>query len=260
MAATATPLWSHLIGAGGTHCPVARIVGPPRPRGPVGVQEQIGKVGPETVGAVRLLERVGLRFLNQIDPFDAGPYYGARIDDVALVREFRRVRLVSDRNGDSAPRLALTLLSQFSVYAGIALLVIGALLLAGVGIYGVISYSVSRRTHEIGVRVALGASPASVLRLIAARGVALAAAGLILGLAGAVALTRAMDRLLFGVSATDVATFASIARMSSGRVCSHATTSFSASRYSCSLERRIGTVSRVLAGSWGRTCCLVRRT
>ncbi|MGH7819622.1 MAG: arginine N-succinyltransferase, partial [Candidatus Binatia bacterium] len=74
---------------------------------PVGVQEQIGKVGPETVGAVRLLERIGLRFLNQIDPFDAGPYYGARLDVVSLVRDFRRVRLVADRNGASAPRTEL---------------------------------------------------------------------------------------------------------------------------------------------------------
>jgi arginine N-succinyltransferase len=63
---------------------------------PVEVQEEIGKVGPQTVGAVRLLERIGLRFLEQVDPFDAGPYFGARLDDVALVREFRRVRLVAD--------------------------------------------------------------------------------------------------------------------------------------------------------------------
>jgi putative ABC transport system permease protein len=85
------------------------------------------------------------------------------------------------------------------------------IVLAAAGLWALIAYGVARRTHEIGLRVALGASPASVLRLIAARGVALAAAGLILGLAGAAALTRAMDRLLFGVSATDPATFAGMA-------------------------------------------------
>jgi arginine N-succinyltransferase len=71
---------------------------------PLEVQEEIGKVGPETVGAVRLLKKIGLRFLNQIDPFDAGPYYGARIDDVCLVRDTRKVRLIPDgRSGEAAP-------------------------------------------------------------------------------------------------------------------------------------------------------------
>jgi arginine N-succinyltransferase len=60
---------------------------------PLEVQEEIGKVGPDTVGAVRLLERVGLRFLGQVDPFDAGPYYGAQTDAVSVVRDLRRVRL-----------------------------------------------------------------------------------------------------------------------------------------------------------------------
>lgn len=60
---------------------------------PLDVQQEIGKVAPETVGAVRLLERVGLRFLHQVDPFDAGPYYGAPIDEVSAVRDARRVRL-----------------------------------------------------------------------------------------------------------------------------------------------------------------------
>ncbi|HSD09491.1 MAG TPA: arginine N-succinyltransferase [Candidatus Binatia bacterium] len=60
---------------------------------PLEVQEEIGKVGPETVGAVRVLERIGLRFLGQVDPFDAGPYYGAQTDAVSVVRDVRRVRL-----------------------------------------------------------------------------------------------------------------------------------------------------------------------
>jgi len=60
------------------------------------VQEQIGKVGPETQGAVHLLEKIGLRFLRHVDPFDGGPYYGAQLKDVVLVQQFRRYRIETD--------------------------------------------------------------------------------------------------------------------------------------------------------------------
>lgn len=69
---------------------------------PVEVQAELGQVGPDTVGAVHLLESIGLRFLDQIDPFDAGPYFGARIDDVTIVRDARRVRLAVERAEDEA--------------------------------------------------------------------------------------------------------------------------------------------------------------
>jgi putative ABC transport system permease protein len=86
-----------------------------------------------------------------------------------------------------------------------------ALCLAGVGIYGVMSHSVAQRTQEIGVRMALGARGADVLKLILRRGLALTLPGIALGLASAFALTRLMKSLLFGVSATDPLTFVVIA-------------------------------------------------
>jgi putative ABC transport system permease protein len=83
-----------------------------------------------------------------------------------------------------------------------------ALLLAAVGIYGVISYSVAQRTQEIGVRMALGARTSDVLKLIMKNGLVLACVGLAIGLTGAFLLTRLMARLLFEVRPTDALTFA----------------------------------------------------
>jgi putative ABC transport system permease protein len=86
-----------------------------------------------------------------------------------------------------------------------------ALLLGMVGVYGVISYVVSQRTREIGVRMALGASASSVRRMVVGQGLALAGAGVALGLAAAVAMSSVMSSLLYGVSATDPLTYAAVA-------------------------------------------------
>lgn len=91
------------------------------------------------------------------------------------------------------------------VFAGLALL------LASIGLYALISYSVTQRTHEVGVRIAIGADQSDIFKLIVGQGMILALIGVAIGLAASMALTRAMSSLLFGVSATDPLTFAGIA-------------------------------------------------
>jgi len=100
------------------------------------------------------------------------------------------------------PRFEMLLLT---IFAGVALV------LASVGIYGVISYAASRRTHEIGVRMSLGATPSQVLLLVVQQGMRMALAGSLLGIAGALVLARLMTKLLYGVHPADPITFASVA-------------------------------------------------
>jgi putative ABC transport system permease protein len=114
------------------------------------------------------------------------------------------IRTMDEIRGESvAPqRLNLTLLT---IFASIAFV------LAIVGIYGVMSYSVTQRTHEIGIRMAIGAQPRDVFRMILGQGMMLTVIGLAAGLVGAFALTRLMASMLFGVKPTDPATFGGVA-------------------------------------------------
>jgi putative ABC transport system permease protein len=112
--------------------------------------------------------------------------------------------LMAERNLARAywlPRFAAGLATGFGLLA---------LTLATMGLYGMMAYAVSRRTREIGIRVTLGAQGRDVLKLVIGRGMLLVIAGVVIGLAGAFALTRVLSSLLFGVSATDPLTFIAI--------------------------------------------------
>jgi ABC-type antimicrobial peptide transport system permease subunit len=101
----------------------------------------------------------------------------------------------------ATPRFTAILLGTFAALA---------LLLAGFGLYGVMAYSVAQRSREIGIRMALGAQSGDVRSLVVNQAVRLGAAGLIIGIAGALAVTRVFDSLLFGVTASDPLTFAGV--------------------------------------------------
>jgi putative ABC transport system permease protein len=124
----------------------------------------------------------------------------AEVDKSAAVSDIRTMdHIVS--NAVTQPRFNLFLLGLFSCIA---------LLLSAAGIYGVTAYSVAQRTHEFGIRMALGAQVGDVLRMIIRQGMLLISVGIAVGLAASFALTRLLRTLLFGVSSTDPLTFVAI--------------------------------------------------
>jgi len=122
------------------------------------------------------------------------------ISDVATMEE-----VLADATSDRRLNMLL-----FALLGGLALV------LATVGVYGVVAYSVTQRTHEIGVRMALGAQRSDVLRLVLGQGAKMALAGVAVGLVAALALTRLMANLLFAVGATDPLTFGAVAVLLTG--------------------------------------------
>jgi predicted permease len=123
------------------------------------------------------------------------------VDPAAAVYQ---IRTMQDRLYDSLARqrFSTTMLGAFALFG---------LILAAIGIYGVMSYLVTQGTHDIGVRVALGAQRANIIQMVLRQGLELTAVGIGVGLFGALALTRVMAGLLFGVSATDAVTFSAVA-------------------------------------------------
>jgi putative ABC transport system permease protein len=116
------------------------------------------------------------------------------------------LRTMQDVIANSVLRRKFTML-LLTIFAGLAML------LAAVGLYGVMSYMVSQRTHEIGIRMALGAQKADVLRLVVWQGMSLVALGLLMGIVVSAIASRLMSGLLFGVSATDPVVFGGIAAL-----------------------------------------------
>jgi putative ABC transport system permease protein len=130
----------------------------------------------------------------------AGPVRAAlaRVDPDQPVYHLKTMQALVDE-ALLADRSVMSLLSLFAALA---------LFLAAIGIYGVVSYGVSQQSRELGVRVALGASPGQLARLVLRRGLSLVAAGAALGVAGALGVLRLLSGMLYGVSASDAATYA----------------------------------------------------
>ena len=170
------------------------------------------------VGVVGTVKQYGLDVDGRIVVYRPGFWGGYQVartsgDPSAVARDLRRkihdldptitvfdVQTMSDRMSSSMARqrFSTLMLGAFAAFA---------LLLAVVGVYGVMSHMVAQGSHDIGVRMALGAERRNILTMILRRGFELTVAGSVLGLIGAVLLTRVMETLLFGVSARDVATF-----------------------------------------------------
>ena len=127
----------------------------------------------------------------------------ASLDRAVPVTEVQTMTAVID-GATARPHFTLVLLATFAAVA---------LVLAAVGIYGVISYAVSRRTHEIGVRMALGATPANVVSMIIGQGMRVVVGGVIVGLAGALLVTRLMTSFVYGVRVTDPLTYGGVAAL-----------------------------------------------
>jgi len=125
----------------------------------------------------------------------------ASLDPSQMIWQTRTLDQLVDTS-IAARRFNMVLLGVFAAVA---------LILAVLGIYGVMTYTVRQRTHEIGIRMALGAQAYDVLKLVIRNGMTLALIGVVIGLAGALALTRVMSTLLFEVKTTDLATYASVA-------------------------------------------------
>jgi putative ABC transport system permease protein len=165
-----------------------------------------GQPFPAMYFPTRDIGRFNLAIRTQGDPLSIVGAIRKEVQVLDPDQPIAAVKKMSDwvDSSTSAPRYRTTLLGMFAALA---------MILAATGIYGVMSYSVAQRTHEIGVRMALGARQFDVLKLVVRQGMLLTIVGVILGLIGAFALTRVMQSLLFGVTAKDPFTFAVVAAL-----------------------------------------------
>jgi predicted permease len=184
---------------------------PKRPMQIVGVVGVVKQYGLETEGKIAAYfpfeqypgQRMFLAVRSSTEPTALSSAVIAQVHAVDPNVVVYDIRTMAARLSDSLARqrFSSTMLGAFAVFA---------LLLAAVGLYGVMSHLVTQGTHDIGVLVTLGAQPGNIVGLVVRQGMALVGIGIILGLAGAAALTRVMASLLFEVSARDVATFAAV--------------------------------------------------
>ena len=184
--------------------------GDPPMREIVGVVDDVKQSGPSSEAAAEVYTPLGqcpfdtmsmvLRTSN--DPAGLVPAVRAQFASLDRNLPIYHVKTLDQYFADSlaAPRFSSFLLGSFAVLA---------LLLAILGVYGVVSYAVAQRTHEIGIRIALGANSGHVVRSMLSRGLLLTGAGVGLGIAGALGLVHLLSSMLFGVRATDPITFAS---------------------------------------------------
>jgi putative ABC transport system permease protein len=135
-----------------------------------------------------------------VDPASMASTVRKAVGEIDKDQPVSNIRTMETILADSIARQRFSML-LLAIFASVALV------LAAVGIYGVMSYSVAQRTHEIGIRMALGAQTSAVLKLAVGYGFKLVIAGIAIGLIAAIALTRVMATLLFGVTATDPMTF-----------------------------------------------------
>lgn len=198
---------------------------------PVGKRVLFGDSGPTIVGVVGNIKHSGLEAELEPEmylPFLQGPASSmvlvARTESapIALVGPLRELVQSIDKDQPvgnfrtmeevvsrsvAQPRFLTIILSVFAALA---------LALAAVGVYGVVAFSVTQRTHEVGIRMALGAQPSDIRRLVLGEGMSLALIGVALGLLGSFAVTRAISGMLYQVSATDPTTFTLISLLLTG--------------------------------------------
>ena len=185
---------------------------PKKPLLIVGVVGNVKQYGLETDGKMAVYFPQPASYMALKTASDAGGVTAAAIREVHAVDPdavVYDIGTMQDRlyRSMARQRFASVILTAFAAFA---------LLLAAIGIYGVMSYLVAQSTHDIGVRVALGASRGNILGLVIRQGMELTIAGIGMGLLGAVALTRLMASLLFGVGATDFVTFGAVALLMAG--------------------------------------------